>query len=258
MKFKRYRIADLLDEISMGPFGSNIKKECFVETGVPVLNGSNLTGIALNDDEFRYVTEEKADSLGKANAHRSDVVVTHRGTLGQISFIPETSKYERYVISQSQFRFRCNEKVLPEYLTYYFHTRKGQYDLLSNASQVGVPALARATTTFQQLEVEIPDIVEQHKIVEIFENFRKKMEINIKINNNLEQQAQAIYQQLICSITGKAMALNSSNSFSVGRTIGYVIICCLSPRGIFVPFDPATMNAKNLSVYRVLNKYAAY
>lgn len=196
MKFKRYRIADLLDEISMGPFGSNIKKECFVETGVPVLNGSNLTGIALNDDEFRYVTEEKADSLGKANAHRSDVVVTHRGTLGQISFIPETSKYERYVISQSQFRFRCNEKVLHEYLTYYFHTRKGQYDLLSNASQVGVPALARATTTFQQLEVEIPDIVEQHKIVEIFENFRKKMEINIKINNNLEQQAQAIYQQM--------------------------------------------------------------
>ena len=196
MKFKRYRIADLLDEISMGPFGSNIKKECFVETGVPVLNGSNLTGIALNDDEFRYVTEEKADSLGKANAHRSDVVVTHRGTLGQISFIPETSKYERYVISQSQFRFRCNEKVLPEYLTYYFHTRKGQYDLLSNASQVGVPALARATTTFQQLEVEIPDIVEQHKIVEIFENFRKKMEINIKINNNLEPQAQAIYQQM--------------------------------------------------------------
>ena len=63
MKFKRYRIADLLDEISMGPFGSNIKKECFVKTGVPVLNGSNLTGIALNDDEFRYVTEEKADSL---------------------------------------------------------------------------------------------------------------------------------------------------------------------------------------------------
>lgn len=193
MKFKRYRIADLLDEISMGPFGSNIKKECFVKAGVPVLNGSNLTGIALNDDEFRYVTEEKADSLGRANAHRGDVVVTHRGTLGQISFIPETSKYERYVISQSQFRFRCNEKVLPEYLTYYFHTRKGQYDLLSNASQVGVPALARATTTFQQLEIEVPDIEEQRKIVEIFENFRKKMEINIRINNNLERQAQTLY-----------------------------------------------------------------
>ena len=94
----------------MGPFGSNIKKECFVKTGVPVLNGSNLTGIALNDDEFRYVTEEKADSLGKANAHRSDVVVTHRGTLGQISFIPETSKYERYVIYKVNFVFDATKK----------------------------------------------------------------------------------------------------------------------------------------------------
>ena len=60
---------------------------------------------------------------------------------------------------------------------------------------MGVPALARATTTFQQLEVEIPDIVEQHKIVEIFENFRKKMEINIKINNNLSDLLQTIYQE---------------------------------------------------------------
>ena len=185
MKFEHYHIADLLDEISMGPFGSNIKKECFVSAGIPVLNGSNLTGVAMNDDTLRFVTEEKADSFGKANAYRGDVVVTHRGTLGQISFIPETSMYERYVISQSQFRFRCNGKVLPEYLAYYFHTRKGQYDLLSNASQVGVPALARATTTFQQLEVDIPGIVEQHKIVEFLENIRKKIEINKKINENL-------------------------------------------------------------------------
>lgn len=196
MKFKHYRIADLLDEISMGPFGSNIKKECFVSSGIPVLNGSNLIDVAMNDDTFRYVTEEKADSLGKANAHRGDIVVTHRGTLGQISFIPNTSKYERYVISQSQFRFRCNEKALPEYLTYYFHTRKGQYDLLSNASQVGVPALARATTTFQQLEIDIPELDEQCKIIGILEDIRKKIELNKKINENLEQQAQAYFDEL--------------------------------------------------------------
>ena len=83
----------------MGPFGSNIKVECFVDDGIPVLNGSNLIGFSLNDSHFRYVTEEKADSLGKANAYRGDVVITHRGTLGQIVFIPYNSKYERYVIS---------------------------------------------------------------------------------------------------------------------------------------------------------------
>lgn len=80
MKFETYKIKDLISEISMGPFGSNIKVECFVDSGIPVLNGSNLTGFALNDNSFRYVTTEKADSLGKANAYRGDVVITHRGT----------------------------------------------------------------------------------------------------------------------------------------------------------------------------------
>lgn len=200
MKYKTYKIKDLINEISMGPFGSNIKVECFVDSGIPVLNGSNLTGFALNDNSFRYVTPEKADSLGKANAYRGDIVITHRGTLGQIVFIPENSKYSRYVISQSQFRVKCNEKVLPEYLVYYFHTNAGQHRLLSNASQVGVPALARASTTFQTLEIDIPDVTEQRKIVDLLETIREKIELNNAINNNLEQQAQAIFENEFSSL----------------------------------------------------------
>ena len=188
MKFKTYKISELIDEISMGPFGSNIKVECFVDSGIPVLNGSNLEGYSLKEDSFRYVTEEKADSLGKANAHRGDVVITHRGTLGQIVFIPKDSKYDRYVISQSQFRVKCNEKILPEYLVYYFHTRLGQHKLLANASQVGVPALARASTTFQTIEIDIPSIEDQKKIVDSLELLRKKIELNTAINNNLAAQ----------------------------------------------------------------------
>ena len=185
MKFETMKIADLVSEISMGPFGSNIKVECFVEEGIPVLNGSNLGGFALKEDSFRYVTEEKADSLGKANAHRGDVVITHRGTLGQIVFIPQDSLHDRYVISQSQFRVKCNEKILPEYLVYYFHTRIGQHKLLSNASQVGVPALARASTTFQTIEIEVPDLESQRKIVRLLETIRQKVEVNNAINENL-------------------------------------------------------------------------
>lgn len=185
MKFENHKMKDLISEISMGPFGSNIKVECFVDDGIPVLNGSNLTGYALNDDSFRYVTVDKADSLGKANAYRGDIVITHRGTLGQIVFIPSNSMYDRYVISQSQFRVRCNENILPEYLVYYFHTKVGQHKLLSNASQVGVPALARASTTFQTLEIDIPEVPEQKKIVNVLEVLREKIELNNKINNNL-------------------------------------------------------------------------
>ena len=194
MKYDTYLISDLIDEISMGPFGSNIKVECFVDDGIPVLNGSNLDGFELSENSFRYVTEEKADSLKKANAHKGDIVITHRGTLGQIVYIPQTAKYDRYVISQSQFRIRCNEKVLPEYLVYYFHTPIGQHKLLSNASQVGVPALARPSSTFQQIEVELPDIETQKKVVRLINSFQQLIKLNKKLNANLEEQAQALFK----------------------------------------------------------------
>lgn len=209
MKFETTKIADLISEISMGPFGSNIKVECFVEEGIPVLNGSNLDGFVLKEDSFRYVTEEKADSLGKANVHRGDVVITHRGTLGQIVFIPQDSLHDRYVISQSQFRVKCNEKILPEYLVYYFHTRIGRHKLLSNASQVGVPALARASTTFQTIEIEVPDLKSQQKIVGLLETIRRKVEANNAINDNLLQQAQAIYCDMFIT--------NASPSWQTGH-----------------------------------------
>ena len=194
MSYETYRVADLIDEIAMGPFGSNIKVSCFVDSGVPVLNGSNLEGFSLSEKAFRYVTEEKADSLNKANAHRGDIVITHRGTLGQIVFIPQDSRYDRYVISQSQFRVRCNDKVLPEYLVYYFHTPIGQYKLLSNASQVGVPALARPSSTFQQIEVTLPELSIQKRVAEIITTIQRKIENNQELNDNLQQQAQALFK----------------------------------------------------------------
>jgi type I restriction enzyme S subunit len=195
MNYKTYPIADLIDEIAMGPFGSNIKVDCFVDKGIPVLNGSNLEGFELSEKSFRYVTEEKADSLKKANAYKGDVVITHRGTLGQIVYIPQTAQRDRYVISQSQFRVKCNKKILPEYFVYYFHTPIGQHKLLSNASQVGVPALARPSSTFQKIEIEIPDLETQRKVVKLIGSLQTRIKTNAEINDNLQQQAELLYHK---------------------------------------------------------------
>ena len=194
-EFKTYLMEDLIEEIAMGPFGSNIKVDCFVDSGVPVLNGANLQGFKLREDSFNYVTTEKADSLNKANAYRGDIVITHRGTLGQIVYIPQDSKYKRYVISQSQFRVRVNPKVaLPEYVVFYFHTRIGQHRLLANASQVGVPAIARPSTTFKKVEIELPCLKEQKRIIEIINSLSDKIELNNRINHNLEEQARIQFE----------------------------------------------------------------
>ena len=246
MGYETYRIADLIDEIAMGPFGSNIKVSCFVDSGVPVLNGSNLEGFSLSEKTFRYVTRKKADSLNKANAHRGDIVITHRGTLGQIVFIPQDSKYDRYVISQSQFRVRCNDKVLPEYLVYYFHTPIGQHKLLSNASQVGVPALARPSSTFQQIEVVLPELSIQKCVVEIISTIQKKIVNNQELNDNLQQQAAALFSSLydrsntevrftdLIQILGGGTPKSGENTYWNGN------IAFFTPKDVGIPYTLIT------------------
>ena len=231
MGYETYRIADLIDEIAMGPFGSNIKVSCFVDSGVPVLNGSNLVGFSLSEKTFRYVTREKADSLNKANAHRGDIVITHRGTLGQIVFIPQDSKYDRYVISQSQFRVRCNDKVLPEYLVYYFHTPIGQHKLLSNASQVGVPALARPSSTFQQIEVVLPELSIQKRVVEIISTIQKKIVNNQEQNDNLYAQAKAIFDKHFINIDAIPAGWRKGNLLDIANYLNGLAMQKFRPQG---------------------------
>ena len=139
-------------------------------------------------------------------------------------FIPQDSRYDRYVISQSQFRVRCNDKVLPEYLVYYFHTPIGQHKLLSNASQVGVPALARPSSTFQQIEVELPELSIQKRVVEIITTIQKKIENNQELNDNLQQQAMALYAE---------MFLNSSDNNVTSGTLSDIAAITMgqSPSG---------------------------
>ena len=56
-EWKEYKVSEVINDISMGPFGSNIKRDCYVEAGVPYLNGSNLSSVKLNEDVFNFVSD---------------------------------------------------------------------------------------------------------------------------------------------------------------------------------------------------------
>ncbi len=67
-------VEDLIDEIAMGPFGSNIKTDCFVNSGIPVFNGSNLTGFETNDTALCHSRKSKfpGQRIGLAWRYRNN------------------------------------------------------------------------------------------------------------------------------------------------------------------------------------------
>ncbi|MEN9920393.1 MAG: hypothetical protein RL538_286 [Candidatus Parcubacteria bacterium] len=189
-------LAEVSEKIGMGPFGSNIKVETFVSSGVPVISGQHLRNCVLEDTTFNYVTEEHAQKLISANVYRGDVVFTHAGNIKNVSYIPENSHHNRYVLSQRQFFVRPKkEKLNPAYLTYFFHSTQGQYLLLANSTQVGVPSIAQPITYFKNLKFLLPAIDEQDKIVKILGDLDHKIKLNRKMNETLEQIGQTLFKK---------------------------------------------------------------
>ena len=151
------RVEEIAARIGMGPFGSNIKVSTFVDQGIPVLNGANVQGALLEDGDFRFISVEHAQRLRNSCVHAGDIVLTHRGTLGQVALLPSRSRFEEYVLSQSQFFVRCDPRVVePEWMLYFLRSPGGQHLLLANASQVGVPSIARPSTYLRSMTLVLP------------------------------------------------------------------------------------------------------
>lgn len=194
---REIELSSVITDIAAGPFGSNLKVECFVPSGFPIVDGANLKSYKVTDNITKFVTEKKARSLGRSIAKRGDVIVTISGTLGQISYIPDDSKYTEYLCSQRQFRVSFDEsKVYAPYLVFYFHTYEGQNKILSFANQTGVPALSQPLKNFKKIRLQLPPLEQQKKIASVIEAINRKIEYNQKINDNLELQAQAYFQKL--------------------------------------------------------------
>lgn len=194
--WKEYKLGELIKDIAAGPFGSNLKVECFVESGFPIIDGANLKGIKVTDNITKYVTEKKARSLHRAIAKRNDIVVTISGNVGQIAYIPDNSKYLEYLVSQRQFRATFDvTKVDVPFLVYYFHTRVGQHKILSFANQVGVPALAQPIKNFKEIELELPPINEQKRIARVLGSLDDKIDLLRRENATLEAMAETLFRQ---------------------------------------------------------------
>ena len=192
------RIDEIAERVAMGPFGSSIKVATFVTNGIPVISGQHLGGTLLEDNEYNYITEAHADKLANANVKRGDIVFTHAGSIGQAAYIPPSSQFERYVISQRQFYMRCDtSKISPLFVVHYFKTREGQHQLLANTSSTGVPSIARPVTYLRSIELCVPPEVTWRKFDKIAGAFHSNIACNTEESRFLATQRDALLPGLV-------------------------------------------------------------
>ena len=162
------KLEDVCTKFGAGPFGSNMKVSTFVDAGIPVVSGNHMSELELVEESFNYVTEDHANRMQSSIVQRNDVVITKAGTIGQVSLIPENSKFLRYVLSSRQLFARPNvEYVVPKYLAIYLKYGRGQDQILSNVNRTGVPSLSQAVSFMKNVRIELPPLPEQKRIVDL-------------------------------------------------------------------------------------------
>ncbi len=195
-EWKRVRVADVATSKGLvgGPFGSSLGSKDYVEFGVPVIRGINLGSQRKFDgQEFVYVTHEKADEeLARNLATPGDIVLTQRGTLGQVGIVPPVP-FDKYVISQSQMRLRVDPTVaLSEFIYYQFRSPNIVAMIHNRAITTGVPHINLGI--LGSLEIVLPPISEQRAIAALLGALDDKIAINERICDTSIQMARAHFE----------------------------------------------------------------
>lgn len=182
--------------IVSGPFGSNIGSRFFVDEGVPVIRGNNLTfgQRRFIDDGFVYLTETKAQEFRNCEAVADDLVFTAAGTIGQVGIIPKDARFDRYIISNKQLRVRCDQdKVFPLFLFLWFTTEEMRQHIIGRNTGGAVPLINLGI--LRGLPVPLPPRAVQQRIADIVSAYDDLIENNRRRMALLEGAARELYRE---------------------------------------------------------------
>ena len=143
-----------------------------------------------NDGKYVYSTEKTITETGLNNSStkllkKDDIIISARGTIGAIAMLSSEMAF-----NQSCFGIRSNELVDQHYL--YYLTKTKIAELQKNSHGSVFDTITRET--FAKLDCQIPPIELQKVIASILSALDDKIEVNRRINENLEQQAQALFK----------------------------------------------------------------
>ncbi len=182
----KYKLKDIA-EIQAGPFGTQLHKDEYVSSGVPMLNAKNVGNGTILTDSLDYVSEDVCKRLPRYVLKQGDILFGRAGSIERHTYVDE--KYEGCFQGTNCIRIRCNDPQFALYVSYYLWLPQLKQTI---ENQTGGSILSYITTDLlKAIDIDLSDDYE--KIASILYSLDKKMAINDSINDNLAQMAHTLY-----------------------------------------------------------------
>lgn len=182
----------LLADIQTGPFGSQLHKEDYVQVGTPIVTVEHLGQKKFTEQNLPCVSDEDKERLSKYVLQEGDVVFSRVGSVDRCSYV--SHEYDGWMFSGRCLRVRPLAEIDSLYLYYYFTLESTKQFVRGIATGATMPSIN--TKFMGEVPIVYPAIEVQKKIAGILSTLDDKIELNRRINENLQEQAQALYAHM--------------------------------------------------------------
>ena len=160
------------------------------KNGIPVIKVNNVVKGLRDVSECDKTTEEISNSYKRTILKGGELIISLVGTVGCIDIAP--SSFAGANLVRATGMIDIEDELIKHWVLYYIRTRQGQQYIEENLNTT----VQRALNIKDLCKMPIP-ITSKHymgRIVSILKSLDDKIEVNRKINENLEQQAQALFK----------------------------------------------------------------
>lgn len=181
-----YKLGDIAS-IQAGPFGTQLHKNEYVLSGIPMLNSKNIGNGQIITESVDHVPQSVLEKLPQYILKEGDILFGRAGTIERHAYV--TSKYNGSFQGTNCIRIRCHNKNYALYIYYYLCINQLKQTIENKAG--GSIQAYITTDLLKKITVYIHKNYE--KIAYILSIIDAKIENNNKINDNLQHQLKLMY-----------------------------------------------------------------
>ena len=185
MENRVFPISKLDIEVLDGDRGKNYphQDELFKKGHCLFLSATNVTRDGFQFGSTMFISKEKDEVLRGGKLRRNDIVITTRGTVGNVAYYDENVPYKDIRINSGMLIVRCGKELNSKYVYYLLRSPEFQKQIRSIQTGSAQPQLPKSH--FIKMLICVPKLEIQNKITSILSVLDRKIENNAKINNNL-------------------------------------------------------------------------
>lgn len=178
------------DDIKCGPFGTQLGKGEYVDSGVAVWEIPQINA-AFKACPTHFITEEKATQLKAYSLVPGDIAMSRKGNVGRCAIFPD--EYVDGIIHSDVLRIRVNEqKVNPVFMMYQLHFSSAVINQIEMVSSGAIMAGVNVTK-LRQIYVHIPP----KKLQDQFASFVKQTDKSKVAVQKALDEAQLLFDSLM-------------------------------------------------------------